>query len=101
MNTQNHSKSQNQNVPQQTSQSVIFNDQPQATLDYSKNYPFFQQHINITDKHHFRNQPHYSEDEEYYPQIEQGSNANQQNDNWNIDQPDLSINQIFSNIYTK
>ena len=48
----------------QASQSVCFNDQPQATLDRSENYPFLQQNKNITNKHQIRNQPHYSEDEE-------------------------------------
>ena len=63
MNSQNQSQSQYQNVPHQCSQTVFYNDQPRATLDLSENYPFFQQNKNIANKHHFRNQPHYSEDE--------------------------------------
>ena len=45
MNSQIQSQSQNynQNVPQQASRTVFFNDQPLATLGRSKNYPFFQQ----------------------------------------------------------
>ena len=39
-NSQNQSQSQTQNVPQQASQSVFFNDQPRATLDCSENCPF-------------------------------------------------------------
>ena len=35
MNSHNQSESQNQNVPQQASQSEFFNDQPRATLDRS------------------------------------------------------------------
>ena len=53
-------------MPQQASQSVFFSNHPRATLDRSENYPFFQQSKNITSKHHIRNQPHYSEDEEYF-----------------------------------
>ena len=40
MTSQNQSQSENQKVPQQTSQPV--NDQPRATLDRSENYPIFQ-----------------------------------------------------------
>ena len=42
MNRQNQLQSQNQNKPQQTFQSKLFNYQPRATLDLSENYPFFQ-----------------------------------------------------------
>ena len=46
MNSQNQLQSQNQNVPQHTSQSVFFNNQPRATVDHSErptigHYPFF------------------------------------------------------------
>ena len=40
-NSQNQPQLQNQNVTQQAFQSIFFNDQPPATLDCSKNYPFF------------------------------------------------------------
>ena len=52
----------NQNVPQQTSNTVFFNNQPRATTNCSKNYPFFQRNKNMTIKHHTKNQPFYSED---------------------------------------
>ena len=55
MNSQIHSQSQNQNVPQQTSQSVSFINQPRAILDRSENHPFHQQIKNITNKLHIRN----------------------------------------------
>ena len=64
-NNQNQLKPQNRNVPQQVSQPVFFNDQPRATLDRSEDYPFLQQNKNIANKQHTRNQPHYSEDEEF------------------------------------
>ena len=43
----------------------------------------------MTNKHHTRNQPHYSEDEEYYRQNQPLISSNQENNNSNIDQPDL------------
>ena len=50
MSSQNISQAQNynQNVPQQASHSVFFNYKPQATVDCSENYSFFQQNKNIT-----------------------------------------------------
>ena len=45
-----------------------------------------------TNKHHIRNQPHCSEDKEYYNQNQQRVITNQHNNSWNIDQPD-PINQ--------
>ena len=43
MNSQNQSQTQNynQNVPQQASHIVFFDDQPRANMDRSENYPFF------------------------------------------------------------
>ena len=60
MNGQNQSQTQNyiQNVPQQASHTVFFNDQPRATLDCGKNYQFFPQKKNMTNKYRIRNQPH-------------------------------------------
>ena len=83
MNSQNQSQTQNcnQNV-QQASHTVFLNDQARTTLDRSEIHPFFQKNKNRTNKNHIRNQPQYSEDIKYYHQ-------NQQNNNWNIDQPDL------------
>ena len=101
MSSQNQTQSQNQNIPQQTSQSVTFNDQPEATLDRCENYPFFQQNKNITKKHHIRNQPHYSKDEEYYHQNQQRFITNQQNNNFNIDQPDPFYQQDLFEPYTR
>ena len=43
MNTQTYSYSQSQNIPQPTSNSVNFNDQPRSSQYRSENYPFFQQ----------------------------------------------------------
>ena len=42
MNSQSQPQAQNYNqkVPQQASNTVFFNDQPQATTDRSENYPF-------------------------------------------------------------
>ena len=59
MNTQNYSYSQIQNIPQPTSNSVNFNDQPRSSRDQSKNYPFFQQIKSHTNRYHIRNQPPY------------------------------------------
>ena len=66
MNSQSQRQAQNynQNVQQKNSNTVFLNVQPRATTDRSKNYQFFQQKKNLTNKHHARNQPHYSEDEE-------------------------------------
>ena len=86
MNSQNQSQSQHQNVPQQASQSVFFNDKPQATLDHSENYQFFQKkNKNIKNKPHI--QPQYSENEENNYQ-NQRVNTNHHDSNWNIDQAD-------------
>ena len=89
-NSQNQSQAQNyyQNVPQQASPTVFFNDQSRATMDRSKNYQFFHQNKNVTNKHNTRNQPHYSEDEDYNSQNRQRLSTSQHNNNWNIDQPD-------------
>ena len=70
MNSQNQLQSQYQNVPQQTSQSVILIDQPRATLDRSE-LSVFQQNKNMTNKHRISNQSHWSEDEEYIHQNQQ------------------------------
>ena len=45
MNSQNQSQAQNynQNVPEQASHTLFFNDQPRVTMDRSENYPLFQQ----------------------------------------------------------
>ena len=88
--SQNQSQAQNynQNVPQQASHTVFFNDQPRATMDHSENYTFFQQNKNMSNKHLTRNQPHYSDDEEYYGQNQQRFSTNQNNIMWNFDQPD-------------
>ena len=78
MNTQNYSYSQIQNIPQLTSNSVIFNDQLQSSQDQSESYNFFQQNKNHTNRYHTGNQPPYytakyfpSDDEEYYNQKHQ------------------------------
>ena len=98
MNSQNQSQAQNynRNVPQQASHTVIFNDQPRATVDHSGNYPFLQQN-NITNNHHTRNQPPFSEDEDYCSQTQQRFSTNQQNSNWKMINQILFINQIFWN----
>ena len=90
MNSQNQPQAQkyNQQVPQQASHSVFFNNQQRASVDRSESFPFFQHNKNITDKHLTRNKPHYSEDEDYFSQNQQQFNTNQENNNWNIDQPD-------------
>ena len=78
MKTQNYSYSQSLNIPQPTSNSVKFNDQPQLLQDQSKNYPFFQQNKNNTTRYQTRNQPpHFtakhspSNDDEFYNQNHQ------------------------------
>ena len=75
MNTQTYSFSQSQNIPQPSSNSVNFNGQPRSSQEQSKNYPFFLQNKNNTNRYHIRNQPPYytttyfpSDDEEYYNQ---------------------------------
>ena len=94
MNTQNYPYSQNQNIPQPTSNSVSLNDQPQSPQDQSENYPFFQQNGNNTNRYHTRNQPLYytanyspSDDEEYYNQNHQRCYSSQRLRSYNIDQP--------------
>ena len=94
---QSETRKYNQNVPQQASHTVFFNDHPRDTLGRSENYPIFQQNKNMTNKHHIRNQPHYSEDEEYYHQNQQRFKANQQKINGLLINPILFINQIFLN----
>ena len=100
MNLQNQSQSQNQNVAQQASQSqsVFFNDQPRATLDRSKNY---QLNKNLTNKHHIRNQPRYTEYEENNHQNQQRFNTNQQHNNRNIDEQDLFYQPDLFKPYTR
>ena len=81
MNSQNKSQAQNYNqkVAQQTSNSVFFNDQQQATADHSEIYPFFQQNKKKTDKYLTRIYIifififlyHYSEDEDYFTRNQQ------------------------------
>ena len=93
-------QSQNQNVQQQASQSVFFNDQPRATLDRSENYSFFQQNKNKANKDHTRSQPHYSEDEEYYYQNQQ-FNTNHHHKKWNIEQPDPFYQPDIFELYTR
>ena len=73
INTQIYSYSQSQNIPQPTSNSVSFNDQPQSSQEQSENYPFFQQNKNHKNRYHTKNQPPYyttnyfpSDDEKYY-----------------------------------
>ena len=96
MNIQTHSISQSQNIPQSTSNSVDFNNQPRSTQDRSENYPFFQQNKNNTNKYYTRNQPSYytansspSDDEEYYNQNHQRFYTSQRPRSYSIDQPDI------------
>ena len=49
--SQSQAHNYNQNVPQQASHTVVFNNQPRATLDRSEYYPFFQQNKNMINKH--------------------------------------------------
>ena len=61
MNTQTYSYSQSQNIPQPTSNSIFFNDQPRSTQDQTENFPFFQQKKNNTNEHYATNQtPYYT-----------------------------------------
>ena len=55
----------------------------------------------MTNKHHRKSQPHYSEDEEYYHQNQQRFNKIQQNKNWNIDQPDPTYQPDLFEPYTR
>ena len=95
MNFQTYSISQSQNIPQSTSNSVNFNNQPRSTQDRSENYPFFQQNKNNTNKYYTRNQPSYytanssSDDEEYYNQNHQRFYTIQRPRSYSIDQPDI------------
>ena len=109
MNKQNYSSSQTQNIPQPTSNSVFFNDQPRTTQDQSKNYPFsFQQNKNNTNKYYTRNQPPYytahyspSEDEECHNKNHQRFRTNQQHNQWNTDQPDPVYQPDIFGAYTR
>ena len=96
MNTQNYLYSQSQNIPQTTSNSVNFHDQPRSSQDQSENYPIFQQNKNKTNKYHTRNQPHFytanyfpSKDEEYYNQNHQRFYSSQKPCSYSFDQPDI------------
>ena len=60
-----------QQTPQPVSQSVFFEEKRKTTTDRHKNYPFFQQNKNSTNKLFIRSQPHYSEDEDYFKQKKQ------------------------------
>ena len=73
MSTQTYSYSQRHNIPQRTSSSVFFKDQPRSTQDQTEYYTFFQQNKNNRNKHYNTNQSSYytthyspSEDEESY-----------------------------------
>ena len=55
----------------------------------------------MTNKHHIRNQPSYSEDEEYYHQNQQRFHANQQNYSWNVYQPDRIYQPDLFEQYTR
>ena len=103
MNIQSQSQAQNihQNVSQQASYTVFFNDQPRATMDRNEIYPFFQQNKKKANKHHTRNQPHYSEDGEYNSQNPQRFSTNQQNKNWNINQKDPIYQSDLFEPFTK
>ena len=54
----------------------------------------------MTNKHHIRNQPHYSEDEENYNRNQRFNTKNHQN-NWNIDQPDPFYQPDLFKPYTR
>ena len=55
----------------------------------------------MTNRHHLRNQRFYSEDEENYHQKHQRINTNQQNNNWNIHQPDPIYQPDLFEPYTR
>ena len=84
------------NIPQTTSNSVNFHDQPRSSQEQSEKYPFFQQNKNNTNKYHTRNQPNYhttnyfaSDDEENYNQNYQRFYSSQRPRSYTIDQPDF------------
>ena len=96
MNNQKYPYSQCQIVPQTTSNSVNFYDQPRSSQEQSENSPFFQQNKNYTNRYHTRNQPPYyttnyypADDEEYYNQNHQRCYSSQRPRSYSIDQPDI------------
>ena len=70
-------------------------------MDCSENFPFFQQNKNITNKTFTRNQPPYSEDEDYFSQHQQQFNTNLQNNSWNFEQPDPVYQPDLFEPYTR
>ena len=58
-NTQNFFFVQIQKKPQPILNSVNFHDQPRSSQEQSRNYPFFQQNKNNTNKFYTKNQPNY------------------------------------------
>ena len=95
-NTNTQKIAQNQNITQSISNSVNFHDQPRSSQEQSKNYPFFQQNKNNTNKYHTKKQPHYyaqnyfpSDDEEYYNQNYQQIYLSQRPRSYTIDHPDI------------
>ena len=55
----------------------------------------------MTNKHHTRNPPQYSEDQEYYSKNQQRFSTNQQSNNLNIDQPDTFYQPDLFEPYTR
>ena len=55
----------------------------------------------MSNKHLTRNQPHDSDDEEYYGQNQQRFSTNQNNIMWNFDQPDPIYQPDFFEPYTR
>ena len=98
MNTQNCSYSQSKNIPEPTSNSVNFNDQPRSSYDQRENYPLFQQNKNNTNRYHTRNQPPYytanyfpSDYEEFYNKNHQQFYFSQRHRSYSSDQPDTHM----------
>ena len=80
-------------MPPKIYQYVLLNEKRKTPTDRTENCPFFRQNRNPTNKQLTRNQPHYSEDEEYFHQNQLHYKNIPRKNNWkNIDQP-LNIYQ--------
>ena len=67
-NTQKHAGSQNWNLPNTSTNSVIFQDYPHPPQDHSENYPLFQQNRNKQQTHYHRNYLSTDDDDYFQPE---------------------------------
>ena len=81
--------------------SFFFNDQQRDTVDRSEEFPLLHQSKNINAKQFTRNQPHYSEDEDYFQPKPTTIYHKSTKNSWNIDQPDPICQPDLFELYTR